>query len=149
MQICSIAYDGYYIIQRNEEIEMNFEQQVQLSLTVMLTGLVIVFVMLVILTFIIKGYGAAVSKIQKKFEAQKDVAAATKVPAASHSVILQKVALPVAETGIPAEVVAAISAAVYMMYGTSASTVTSIRRAVQPNRSAWSMAGLLENTRPF
>jgi len=127
---------------------MNFEQQVQLSLTVMLTGLVIVFVMLVILTFIIKGYGAAVSKIQKKFEAQKDVTAATHVPALSDSVPSPK-ALPVAETGIPAEVVAAISAAVYMMYGTSAGTVTSIRRAVQPNRSAWSMAGLLENTRPF
>jgi Na+-transporting methylmalonyl-CoA/oxaloacetate decarboxylase gamma subunit len=127
---------------------MNFEQQVQLSLTVLLTGLVIVFAMLVVLTFIIKGYGAAVRKIQKQMKGQSAGLPAVHTPAAFVPASKPK-AVPAAEAGIPAEGGAAISAAVYMMYGTSEGTVTSIRRAAQPNRSAWSMAGLLENTRPF
>ena len=131
---------------------MNFEQQVQLSLTVLLTGLVIVFVMLVVLTYIIKGYGVVVRKIETKMES-KQVGIPSVHPSMTASAsIAPKVAIAsasVAEAGISAEVVAAISAAVYMMYGTSAGPVASIRRAAQPNRSAWRMAGILENTRPF
>jgi hypothetical protein len=54
--------------------------------------------------------------------------------------------------GIPAEVVAAISGAVAVICGGEAQ-ITGIRpaigRAASAGRSAWSMAGLLENTRPF
>ena len=49
---------------------------------------------------------------------------------------------------IPGEVIAAISAAVYCMFGEGA-RVMSVRRQQRTGRSAWSMAGLLENTRPF
>ena len=51
-------------------------------------------------------------------------------------------------TTIPGEVIAAISAAVYCMFGEGA-RVMSVRRQQRTGRSAWSMAGLLENTRPF
>ncbi len=51
-------------------------------------------------------------------------------------------------TSIPGEVIAAISAAVYCMFGEGA-RVMSVRRQQRTGRSAWSMAGLLENTRPF
>ncbi|MBQ1358193.1 MAG: OadG family protein [Oscillospiraceae bacterium] len=51
-------------------------------------------------------------------------------------------------TSIPGEVIAAISAAVYCMFGEDA-RVMSVRRQQRTGRSAWSMAGLLENTRPF
>ena len=51
-------------------------------------------------------------------------------------------------SGIPGEVIAAISAAVYCMFGEGAK-VMSVRRQQRSGRSAWSMAGLLENTRPF
>ncbi|MBR5070884.1 MAG: OadG family protein [Oscillospiraceae bacterium] len=51
-------------------------------------------------------------------------------------------------SGIPSEVIAAISAAVYCMFGEGAK-VMSVRRQQRSGRSAWSMAGLLENTRPF
>ena len=51
-------------------------------------------------------------------------------------------------TSIPGEVIAAISAAVYCMFGEGA-RVMSVRRQQRSGRSAWSMAGLLENTRPF
>ncbi|HEX3040427.1 MAG TPA: OadG family protein [Caproiciproducens sp.] len=118
---------------------MSFEQQVQLSLTVLLTGLAIVFIMLIALTFIIKGYGSAVSRLQDKLGGRPD----SPTPAVTRSTV------PAVQQGIPDEVVAAISAAVYMMYGPAAGKVKSIRRAAQPNRSAWRMAGLLENTRPF
>jgi len=50
--------------------------------------------------------------------------------------------------GIPGDVIAAISAAVYCMFGEGAK-VTSVRRQQRTGRSAWNMAGLLENTRPF
>lgn len=128
---------------------MNLGQEIQLSLTVLFTGLVIVFVMLIALTFIIKGYGAALNKIQNKMVGGDD-----KRPADSST------PEPIAKNGSPktrntpvnsavsGEVVAAISAAVYMMYGTSYE-VTNIRRAPRTNRSAWRTAGLLENTRPF
>jgi len=126
---------------------MSFEQKVQLSLIVMLTGLVIVFVMLVFLTYIIKGYGSIVRGIEEKTQNKNAVQSAPKTFAPAEK--SAQVAVPTVQGGIPDEVVAAISAAVYTMYGTSVSTITSIRRATRPNRSEWGMAGLLENTRPF
>ena len=48
---------------------------------------------------------------------------------------------------VPAEVVAAISAAVYCLY--PGSRVRSLRRAEARPRSAWRAAGIFENTRPF
>ena len=64
---------------------------------------------------------------------------------------------PVAAQGISGEIVAAISAAVYMMEGEGA-VVTSIApaaavRAQAPNpitrRNPWAFAAISENTRPF
>ena len=55
---------------------------------------------------------------------------------------------PVVSNDIPGEVIAAISAAVYCMFGEGV-RVMSVRRQQRTGRSAWSMAGLLENTRPF
>jgi hypothetical protein len=48
---------------------------------------------------------------------------------------------------IPQEIIAAISAAVYCAY--PGARVGSIRRTAPKPHSAWRMAGLLENTRPF
>ena len=55
---------------------------------------------------------------------------------------------PAVSSGIPGEVIAAISAAVYCMFGEGAKVMI-VRRQQRSGRSAWSMAGLLENTRPF
>lgn len=55
---------------------------------------------------------------------------------------------PVVEGGIPQEVVAAISAAVYTLYPNA--RISRVRRSdVKTGSSAWKTAGLLENTRPF
>ena len=61
-------------------------------------------------------------------------------------------AAPAAADGIPGEVIAAISAAVAVICGEGA-VVKGIRpvsrRAASSGRSAWNMAGLLDNTCPF
>lgn len=57
-------------------------------------------------------------------------------------------AAPKAFSGVPQEVVAAISAAVYAVY--PGSRVKNIRHCGRSRRqSAWRMAGLLESTSPF
>lgn len=123
---------------------MTPEQKLTLSLTVLLAGLVIVFVVLAFLTYLIRGYGAAIQKLQSGTSDNTEKAA---IPAPVHAAAKPSVTV---EQGIPEEIIAAISAAVYMTYGSSVGNITGIRRApVQPSRSAWSMAGLLENTRPF
>ena len=137
---------------------MSFDQKVQLSLIVLLTGLVIVFAMLVFLTYLIKGYSAAIRAIMSKNKAKKANAAIDSKPekedvkvnessAVSSEILPEQSTNLVVEEGISEEVVAAISAAVCTMYGTSTNKVTHIRRSVQSNRSAWGMAGLLDSTR--
>ncbi len=128
---------------------MSLEQKVQLSVIVTLTGLVVVFVMLIFLTNVIKGYGAIVRKIQGKTSNKNAVQAAPLAKTFTPAEKSAPVASPAIQEGISEEVVAAISAAVYTMYGTSVNTITTIRRATRPNRSEWGMAGLLRNTRPF
>ena len=141
-------------------MNMSIDQKVQLSLIVLLTGLVIVFAMLIFLTFIIKGYSATIRSIMSKNNSKKaDTAIDTKPEKedvkvnessdVSYEVPSEQSTNLVIEEGIPEEVVAAISAAVYTMYGTSTNKVTHIRRSVQSNRSAWGMAGLLDSTRPI
>lgn len=119
---------------------MSLDQKIQLSVIVLLTGLVIVFIVLIFLTYIIKGYGRVLSGLQTNSDGKKEISE----PLAAAP--LQSLSV---QGGIPEETIAAISAAVYALYGTSAGRVTGIRRSSQPNRSAWGMAGLLENTRPF
>ena len=65
-------------------------------------------------------------------------------------VVKAAVSVPAAG-GIPQEIVAVIAAAVASMEDGASYTVRSIKKSVTPAsaRNAWSMAGLLENTRPF
>ena len=134
---------------------MDLQQKTQISLTVLLTGLVVVFLMLIALTLIIKGYGSAVSSISTKLKAKRLKQAS--------DVTVRKADMPEApqqteksqpaemvEQGISGEVVAAISAAVYCTI--PGGRIKSLRRAPNQNttgRSAWNMAGRFNNTRPF
>ena len=126
---------------------MNTAEEAQIALTVLLTGLVVVFAVLIFLTLIIKGYGSAVySMRQKKTAPAADKSAPAPVPTVSVAPV------PVVEEGISGEVLAAIAAAVYMTYENSSAPVVikSVKRtsSVSP-RSVWGAAGRLENTRPF
>ncbi len=119
----------------------------QLCWTVVITGLVVVFVVLICLTYIIKGYGAIINGIQTRHSKNNrpDVPAPEQKPAAAD---LAPSASPASEEGIPQEIAAAIAAAAVYCAGPDA-VVTHISRAPRQAGSAWRTAGLLENTRPF
>lgn len=106
----------------------------QAAWTVLFAGMAVVFVLLVVLIRMVRKYGSA----------------GPAAPAAE--IVPQRAAAqpaPAVEAGIPGEVVAAIAAAVACLYGEDPGSIVSVRRAGPAGRSAWAMAGLLENTRPF
>ena len=135
-------------------MDLNQMSPAQIALVVLLTGMVITFVMLIILTFLIKIYGAIVYNAQNKSRQESKKEEPSQAPAAAPVAAAVTAAAPVSvpavEGGIPQEVVAAIAAAVYT---TTCGThvVKSVRRAASPvsSRSVWAAAGLLESTRPF
>ncbi len=129
---------------------MDFSDKLITSLTVLLTGFVVVFAVLLILIGIIKGYSLIVTKLEQKVKEKKNQKkAASAKPETS---VQQPKAVKVTETvesGISDEIVAVIAAAVDAMYGSSGKArIKSIKKS-DNSRSAWSKAGVLDNTRPF
>lgn len=115
--------------------------------SVVLVGLVVVFAVLLILVAICWAMGKIFSAVTggKNGGAQ----AGKKSEAAPVPAVKKEAASPIVEEGISDEIVAAISAAVACMMGSGKSfTLKSVRRAKE-TRSAWSAAGIAENTRPF
>jgi len=112
---------------------MNLENQAQVLLPVLIAGFAVILIVLITLICIVRSYGSKISEVSKNI----------------HSENPKKSGSAAAQNGIPEEVVAAIAAAVYTLYGTAGHTITSIKRAERPARSVWATAGLLENTRPF
>lgn len=129
---------------------MDISEKIITSLTVLLTGFVVVFAVLFILIGIIKGCGIIVTKLEQKVnekKAQKEAALA-QPPAPVQTQKPVEVA-ETAESGISDEIVAVIAAAVDAMYGSSGKArIKSIKKS-DKSRSAWSKAGILDNTRPF
>lgn len=123
--------------------------QIELSLTVLLSGMVVVFSVLIILTILIKAYGSIIFNSTNKNKAAVHV---EKDNSKETDKVSQKFdnASDV-ESGIPLEVVAAISAAVEYVYSNSPNsyTIKSIKRRNINKRSSWGTAGLIDNTSPF
>ena len=131
------------------------DRSVTFTATVIVAGIGIVLCTLLVLIGVFYAFGAVVSKSQanaKKKEAKKmqsDMEAA--LSKASESVPAPAPAsAPVIEEGISGEVVAAISAAVYSMEGSSA-VIRSVTRKTSPitTRNPWAQAAVVDNTRPF
>lgn len=133
------------------------DRSVTFTATVIVAGLGIVLCTLLVLIGVFYAFGAIVSKSQanaKKKEAKKmqnDMEAA--LSKASESVPAPApvpTSAPVVEEGISGEVVAAISAAVYSMEGSSA-VIRSVTRKTSPitTRNPWAQAAVVDNTRPF
>lgn len=117
------------------------------TLTVIIAGLGTVLLTLTLLIILFNLFGKAVSSTQKR-ALKKHPKEENPVPA---PVEVNNIPLPLeADEGAPPEVVAAITAAVYMMEGEGA-TVKSITRKKSPDnlRSAWAQAAVIDNTRPF
>jgi sodium pump decarboxylase gamma subunit len=115
---------------------------------VTLSGLVIVFGMLVLLVLIIAIFGFVMGGTRKKAAKSEATKSKTKAPT-QNSVAAAPVSKPEAKND--GSVVAAISAAVAMMYeGTDKTPVIrSIKPASTGVRSIWKQAGILNNTRSF
>lgn len=129
------------------------------------TSLVLVFGLLVALCLIITLEGKLFDSFNDKDSAKKRAKAMDELkdelnksaqkkpaaPAARAAVSAPAAPAPVVETGIPGEVVAVISAAIYSMEGGHA-VVREIRRMPQAGgsrRGAWGDAGVVQSTRPF
>ena len=126
-----------------------------ISASMLLTGFAIVFGVLLLLIFIIWLYGTIVSNAQNKAaqrrvdkELKKQQAVVKEVkpqPKPEKAPVKQEAP---ANEGIPEEVVAVISAAVYTMYGSKQKVkIKSIKR--RKAQSAWANAAMLENNQPF
>ncbi len=126
-------------------------ENMSIALNILLTGLVVVFSALIVLTFVIKGYGAIVTALtgrKKKSTPKAAPPAPPAAPKAAPKAAAKAPAAPAVQQGIPGEVIAAIAAAVDYTYGAGTHVIRAVRRVPQ-NRSAWGSAGLAENTRPF
>lgn len=120
--------------------------------SVVITGLVVVFIGLILLILLVAAYGKIFDLINKRN------AENAKLKENSESAVVKKAevkvettpAAPVIEDGIEEETVAVIMAAVSAMSSSSGKNLVlkSVKTA-KPQRSAWSSAGLIENTRPF
>ncbi len=131
-------------------MELSMAERVTTSLTILLTGFVVVFLVLILLIGLIKLYGIIVTKGLEYAETKKAEKEATKAKAAEkiEEVTASDTSVTQSNNGIPEEVVAVIAAAVDAMYGQGAVKVKSIKKVPQ-SRPVWGTAGIMDNTRPF
>lgn len=119
--------------------------------SVVITGLVVVFIGLVLLILLVSIYGKIFdvinSRAARKAEEAKKAAEAAKAATKPEPV---KVVAPVVEDGIEEETVAVIMAAISAMSSAEGKKLVlkSVKTA-KPQRPAWSTAGIIDNTRPF
>lgn len=119
--------------------------------SVVITGLVVVFIGLVLLILLVSIYGKLFDVINdraaRKAEEAKKAAEAAKAVAKPEPI---KTSAPVVEDGIEEETVAVIMAAISDMSSAEGKKLVlkSVKTA-KPQRPAWSTAGIIDNTRPF
>ena len=113
---------------------------------VTITGIVLVFLILVLLMAIITLEGKIFDAMNGKKAVAKAAPKAAAKPAApaAKPVAAQAPAAPQVEQGIPADVVAAIMAAIYSM-GNGKYVLKAVRRG----KNGWGKAGVNDTTAPF
>ena len=114
------------------------------DVVVTVTGIVLVFLILVLLMAIITLEGKIFDSMNAKKKAAKEAA---KAPAAQPAAPVQQAAAapaPQVEEGIPGDVIAAIMAAIHAM-GNGKYTLKAVRRG----KNGWGKAGVNDTTAPF
>ena len=115
------------------------------SLNVLITGVVVVFMVLLLLICLIKLYSTIVYKAQNRTpKAPKGGDSASKTVVNGNGTAAMAIAQP---QGLTDELIAVITAAAVACMGTSNVRVTGIRR--RSGRSEWGNAGVQENVAPF
>ena len=117
--------------------------------SVVITGIVVVFIGLILLILFVSIYGKIFELIENK-KAKKNNEKLNSVNPAPVKVAEKPTSAPVVEDGIDEEVVAVITAAIATMSVKSGKKMVlkSIKNT-KPARPAWANAGIVENTRPF
>ena len=124
--------------------------------SVVITGIVVVFIGLILLILFVSIYGKVFATVNKKKAAKAKAEAEAKLREASKgepkpmAPVIRTEAPPEIEDGIEEEIVAVIAAAIAAMGAASGKKLAlkSIKTA-RGSRSAWASAGIAENTRPF
>ena len=114
------------------------------DVVVTITGIVLVFLILILLMAIITLEGKIFDSMNAKKKAAKEAA---KAPAAQPAAPVQQAAAapaPQVEEGIPGDVIAAIMAAIHAM-GNGKYTLRAVRRS----KNGWGNAGVNDTTAPF
>lgn len=114
------------------------------DVVVTITGIVLVFLILILLMAIITLEGKIFDSMNAKKKAAKEAA---KAPAAQPATPVQQAAAapaPQVEEGIPGDVIAAIMAAIHAM-GNGKYTLKAVRRS----KNGWGNAGVNDTTAPF
>lgn len=114
------------------------------DVVVTITGIVLVFLILILLMAIITLEGKIFDSMNAKKKAAKEAA---KTPAAQPAAPVQQAAAapaPQVEEGIPGDVIAAIMAAIHAM-GNGKYTLKAVRRS----KNGWGNAGVNDTTAPF
>ena len=117
--------------------------------SVVITGIVVVFIGLILLILFVSLYGKIFETIENR-KAKKAKAKLEKALAETTVAPQTPVAPPVVEDGIEEEIVAVIAAAVAAM-GAKAGKKMVLKsvKTAKPSRPVWANAGIIENTRPF
>ena len=114
------------------------------DVVVTITGIVLVFLILILLMAIITLEGKIFDSMNAKKKAAKEAA---KAPAVQPAAPVQQAAAapaPQVEEGIPGDVIAAIMAAIHAM-GNGKYTLKAVRRS----KNGWGNGGLKATTAPF
>ena len=114
------------------------------DVVVTITGIVLVFLILILLMAIITLEGKIFDSMNAKKKAAKEAA---KAPAAQPAAPVQQAAAapaPQVEEGVPGDVIAAIMAAIHAM-GNGKYTLKAVRRS----KNGWGNAGVNDTTAPF
>ena len=114
------------------------------DVVVTITGIVLVFLILILLMAIITLEGKIFDSMNAKKKAAKEAA---KDPAVEPAAPVQQAAAapaPQVEEGIPGDVIAAIMAAIHAM-GNGKYTLKAVRRS----KNGWGNAGVNDTTAPF
>lgn len=118
-----------------------------LSLTVLLTGFIVVFMVLLLLIGIIKLYGTIVYNAQNKAKKKKEKKV-VEVPVSAPANVAKVESVEVFENSLSGEVIAVIAAAVDSMYGPGKVKIKGIRKT-KSRKNAWRSAGIADNTSSF
>ena len=128
---------------------------VEFTSTVVVAGFLVVLLILTILIIIFSLFSKTMSKTSGKKKVEKAIMtedlkvvspfASAPMPASAPA------PAPQMQSGVSEEIVAAISAAVYMMEGENAviQSITPIRKNPINTRNPWAMAAIVQNTKPF